>query len=204
MSRFRVSLTLIALLALALPAHAESGSDDSYTRSGFYAGLGASLTVALWEDELEDWSGLNADIDKSVGLNLVAGWRFLPWLAGELQYEGVKGYDVKLSGRRIFRMDSHTLTANARVYYPLERWQPYLLAGVGMAHYDIHQNLEVKGATINVGGRLGGGLDFYVTPHFVLNASVTVLLTGFEIEVPGRNVDGLHYLSTQLGVLYRF
>jgi hypothetical protein len=40
--------------------------------------------------------------------------------------------------------------------------------------------------------------------HFVLNASVTVLLTGFEIEVPGRNVDGLHYLSTQLGVLYRF
>jgi len=166
--------------------------------------LDASFIAQLWEDELEESTGLDAKIDKSVGLNAALGYRFLPWLAAEFNYEGVKGYDIKLGGSKAFRMDSHTLTANARFYLPFGRWQPYLLAGVGMAHYDLHQNFKVEGGTINVGGRLGGGLDVYLTENILLNAGVSVLLTGFEIEVPGRNVDGLHYVSTQLGAAYRF
>ena len=100
MSSFRVYFVVLALLASADSARAEAGSDerDRYTRSGFYFMLAASLTVPLFEDELEAWSGLDADIGKSVGLNGAIGWRCLPWLAGELQYEGVKGYDVELSG----------------------------------------------------------------------------------------------------------
>ena len=121
MPGFRHFSVALALFAIAGPAAAESGQpEDDYTRPGFYFALGASLTVPLFEDELEDWAGSSVEVDKSVGLNAAMGWRFLPWLAGELHYEGVKGYDVTFSGAPPdFRMDSHTLTANVRVYYPL-------------------------------------------------------------------------------------
>jgi opacity protein-like surface antigen len=204
----RYTLAVLAFLLPACPALADSGSikEDPYTRSGFYFGLGASFIAQLWEDDLADALDTDVDIDYGVAINAAMGWRINPWLAAELSYEGVKGYDVKISGFPDFRIDSHTMTANARIYYPLERWQPYVLLGVGMAHFDIHSNpyYSVKGGEINVGGRLGAGLDFYVTENIVLNASFTTVLTGFEFETPGRNAGGIHYLSTQFGAIYRF
>ena len=202
----RAVAVIFAIACCGAPGNAAAGEED-YSRFGLYVGLGPSLVVPRFDDEFTDWAGAPADVDDSVGLVARFGLRMLPFLGAELQYEGVKGYDVELPDGSGFRMDSHTLTVNAKFYVPIWRIQPYAMAGIGFTHYDIHNRFELKGGgSFALGGRVGGGLDLYLTRSLVINGEVSVVLTNGEMvdTPPGASIDGLHYLSAQLGLTYRF
>jgi opacity protein-like surface antigen len=171
-------------------------------------GVGPSLVVPLFDDEFSDWAGAPSDVDHSVGIVPRLGLRMFSFLGAELQYEGVKGYDIEIAGADTFRMDSHTLTVNAKLHLPIWRIQPYLLGGVGFTHYDIHDDFELEdGGSFTFSGRVGGGLDLYLTKSLVINGEVTVMLTNgemVELDTAGPLIDPLHYLSAQIGLIYRF
>jgi opacity protein-like surface antigen len=187
-----------------------AAEEDDYSRSGFYMGVGPSLVVPLFDDEVADWRGAPSDVDHSVGILARIGLRTCSFFSAELQYEGVKGYDVEMAGEDHFRMDSHSVTVGAKLHLPLWRIQPYLLAGIGFTHYDIHDVFVLtEDRTFTLAGRLGGGLDFYLTKNLVINGEVTVMLTdGAMVEQgpppPGPAIDPMHYLSAQIGLIYRF
>jgi len=203
----RAAVVVFAIACCGAPGIAAAEGDD-YSRSGFYMGVGPSLVVPLFDDEVTDWAGAPSDVDHSVGMVLRFGLRLLSFLSTELQYEGVKGYDVELAGIDTFRMDSHTLTVNAKLHLPIWRIQPYLVTGIGFTHYDIHDDFELEGGgSFALGGRVGGGLDLYLTSNLVIYGEVSVMLTKGAMEekgIPGPSIDPMHYLSAQIGLIYRF
>lgn len=222
-------------LLLALPelALAEKNSDsDPFDRPGFYMGVGGTYQFNAFNDRIEDviqdevddaLPGANADfdLDDSVGVNALFGYRVWSWFAVELQYEWVDEYDISgsidqpfaISGK-LYSIEGHTLTANTKWIIPFWRIQPYLLIGGGMAISDVSKGnlaaaLTVLGGDIDDGtnvrpaARAGVGLDLYITRHIVLNAQASAVLTTLESPDIG-NVDDLNYFSFAAGLQYRF
>ena len=91
------------------------------------------------------------------------------------------------------------------VSLPIWRAQPYLLAGIGFTHYDIHDVFVLTDdRTFTLATRLGGGLDLYLTQSLVINGEVSVMLTNAKTDTPWSPTGRMHYLSAQLGLIYRF
>jgi len=101
----------------------------------------------------------------------------------------------------------HTLTGNLKLYIPIQRVQPYLLAGFGFTKYKFEsQGTEVLN-DIFFAGRVGVGTDIYLTKKWALNLEASALLTASELEGVAQNLDqlsSLHYISASVGLMYRF
>ena len=204
-----------AILLLAAGAGAD---DDGFSRSGFYLGVGATGAIHLFEDEVKNQSGGLAEVEDSAGLNARLGYRALSWLALEAQYEWVAGLDfvatqdlgpVAGKGDTLARLQSHTVTANLKLLLPIWRIQPYLLAGIGGSYYDIDNKtgfLGARGDEWAFAGRVGVGGDLYLTKNLLAFLEVSGVLTTLDITAPTAtgSLTGLYYLSTQLGLQYRF
>ena len=217
MSRTRI-LLCIAFALVLLPGFA-AADDDGFSRSGPYIGIGGVYTQnGLIEDEFDDAlpSGVDVDVDDSAGVNAVVGYRMLPWLAGELQYEYVDGYDVTaVSGplKQTIEIKSHVLTANLKAIVPIWRVHPYLLVGAGMVRWEFDEKGNVPGGLVSDGetdfaGRAGAGVDVYLTRNIVLNAGANVVLSNTTLglgSIPGGDdVDFLFYTVAGGSLQYRF
>jgi opacity protein-like surface antigen len=194
------------LLALALPELAAAGDFD---RSGFYLGVGGSYTAALWDEELEDEFGIPVNVDDAWGVNARAGVRIWKALAVEAQYEWLDAYAAEVNNVEAFEVESHALTANLKLYLPIWRIHPYLLAGVGFAHIELDDSLGLglSESETSLAGRGALGLDVYLTEHIALYAEGGVLVVDEEIDtgVPGFDAVGpLLQTGAQLGLLFRF
>ncbi len=148
-----MSALLCGLALLALPHSVQA--DDSFSRPGFYIGVGGSYQLNVFEDEIEDeivdaleddlpdFADLGLDLDDSYGLNARVGYRLFSFLAIEAQYEWVSEYDVELTTNvsgvdaKLYSIEGHTFTANTRWFLPLWRFQPYLLLGGGISIADV-------------------------------------------------------------------
>jgi hypothetical protein len=58
-------------------------------------------------------------------------------------------------------------------------------------------------------GRLGGGIEFYITEHFLIDAEATAVLTSRELDVgqiigTPASLDRFYYMSISAGLTYRF
>ena len=53
-------------------------------------------------------------------------------------------------------------------------------------------------------GRLGAGLDVYITKHILLTAGANAVLSTTDFELFGVDVDPLFYVGGQAGLQYRF
>ena len=210
-----MSLTRMLLgtaVALAMLPGAAAADEDDFSRSGVYFGVGGVYTQnGLVEDQVEDaFPALNIDVDDSAGVSSVLGYRVLPFLATELQYEYVDGFDISASPfGKLLTVRAHTLTGNLKVIAPIWRVQPYLLAGVGLVRWDFDQ--KVAGLGISSGdtafaGRAGGGVDLYLTRNIVLNAGANVVLSDTSIDAgpTGDDIDYLFYITAGGGLQYRF
>lgn len=217
----RMLLAAAVLLSFLAPATTQAGD---FSDSGFYVGVSGVYTHNFFDEHVDqaisDAVGGDVDvsIDDSAGLNARVGYRALSWFAIEAQYEWVKDFDVKakidalaLSKQRIFSIEGHTITANTRFIVPIWRTQPYVLLGAGYALYDSDVRSIVKpiigsgGKERGFAGRLGGGLDLYVTEHIVLNTEATALLTTQDFSTPDTgNIDDLWYMSLSAGLRYQF
>jgi len=90
-----------------------------------------SYEIHVLGREIEKVTNSKVDIDDSVGLNARLGYRMLSWLAGEVEYEWVPGFDIKTLGVKALTLESSALTANLRFILPTGRFQPYLKVGAG-------------------------------------------------------------------------
>jgi opacity protein-like surface antigen len=204
----RILLVLGASIAL-LPglARAEWGE---FTHSGLYLGAGGLFTQnGLIEDQISDALPIGISVDDSWGIDAVLGYRAFSFLAAELEYEYVNGYDISASGVKLASLQSNVLTANLKAIMPFWRIQPYLLGGVGFVNTKIDDKLGVglPSETTDLAGRLGGGIDVHLTSRLVLNTGADVVLanTGLDSSIPGSSdIDFLGYVSVGAGLQYRF
>ncbi len=216
-SRLAAALCALAILALTAPASAQDrgrGSDEpDYGRFGFYMGGGVTYATDLYEDEIEDAfnTGFEVDVDDTWGANARIGVRLLSFFALELQYEWLDSYDIEVQNAGGgSEVDTQTLTANLKFYLPIQRFQPYLLAGVGYQRYELDSSffngtIRAKQDDYELAGRGGVGFDLYFTEHVVFYAEGFAVLSEAEIDIPlVADVDNLFYAGGQAGLLYRF
>jgi opacity protein-like surface antigen len=219
---WRPLLAGFATLMIALPAIA---GGDEFDQPGFYVGISGIYTHNFFDGQvdkaLEDAIGQDVDvaIDDSWGVNARVGYRAASWFAIEAQYEYIDQFDVKakikglIPNQKIFSLEGHTITANTRWILPIWRTQPYLLLGAGYSLYesDVVSNPVVKqllgsgGSEGGFAGRLGGGLDLYLTEHLVANVEGTALLTTQDFgKRDTGNIDDLWYFGLGAGLRYQF
>lgn len=208
----RVGTSLcVALLLWLLPASASAQAD--YARSGPYLGLGGTYAFRWVPGDFDKDLGLGATVrtDNTGGLNARAGYRVNRWLAAELEYEWLDGFDSKITGGNGgFTLTSHALTANGKLLYPgWGRFQPWMLVGVGLSIYDAQDRKGLAsgldGTSVGFGARLGFGLDAYITQSWLVNLGVEAFLDTTRIDNSiGGDLSEFWYVPIQLGIQYRF
>ena len=193
-------LALALLLALPLAAAADD-SGANYARSGWYLGAGGvGASFLSGEKELESRFGVSdADIDSGLGFNLRAGYRGHEHLGVEVAFELMNDVDFDLSDGDSDGLDTWTLMALTKPYLLTGRVQPFVLAGLGV--------MRVKVPDVASGGpslsstqfavRFGGGADFYLTEHVVVEL-------GMDYVLPTGDISDFDYLAFGLGLKYRF
>lgn len=211
--RFLGGCVALACATAASVAHAQR---PDYDRLGVYVGAGFSYSTDLYEDEIEDVlnTGFGVDVDESVGANARVGLRLLPFAAIELHYEWLDTYDIEIrNAGGQSSVDVQTLTANLKLYLPIQRFQPYVFAGIGYQNYEIDNDyfngtVVTQDEDIDVAGRLGAGFDVYLTERIVFFLEGSAVLSNAEVELPAvissSSIDKLFYAGGQTGLLYRF
>jgi opacity protein-like surface antigen len=194
-----LGLGAACLLAFASPATAD---EDDYSRSGMYVGLAGTYAFDMGLEDQADaalsGTGGNASVDNALGLNMRVGYRVMPYLAYEANYEWIPSFDVKAGGETALEQSYSMVTLNAKGYYPLERFQPYVLLGVGMLLTSGNDNAHLGIPVSNAGfaTRWGAGLDFHITNKFLFTLESTYML-------PFGDVKDSDYLSLVWGLQFR-
>lgn len=168
-----------------------------------------------------DGTSRNIEADPSLGFDVYAGYRINRFLAIEAEFEMLPSTDLDYSediaeapavlfpppgkpaqigtSGTVAELESLTGTVNVKVFLPLGRFQPFALAGVGVA--DIEQqdgsDVSVWVSETEAVGRFGGGADFYVTENVVLHFSL-------EYVLPAASLNDFDYMSYGAGLQYRF
>jgi hypothetical protein len=193
-----VTLLLAIPLASSSPARGDDGDPGGgvFDRTGPYLGLGGVYALENFD------RGLDRSFDDSAGVNLRFGYRAFPNLAFELTYEWLEGFDSTDGIQPPHEYDTHLITANAKLLGLNGRCQPYALVGGGVFIVNL-EHVDEPGAPkpydVDAGfaARFGGGVDFYLGQHFVINLEGTYL-------VPTREVKEKKYGTLGLGFQYRF
>ncbi len=97
--------------------------------------------------------------------------------------------------------------ANFRLRFPCGRWMPYLYAGAGIAYGEFKDyqpasvGLHLEGDTLHPAINVGGGVEYFITSNFSLNADARWAYTwnqGFGIEnyVPKTSGDYSIFATT--------
>jgi opacity protein-like surface antigen len=201
----------IAVVALAclLPAAGFAEPANEYARPGWYLGAGGTWAPHWWkapDDELD----ARVITNNSFGFQVRGGYRINRWLATELEYEWLDGFDNEVNGSTIFKLRTHVITANAKFLCPgLGRFQPYVLLGAGAAIFEIDdQSLwaaDLENTSAGFAARATAGLDFYITKNWLLNLEAGAVIPTNEVENSnGGDLEELFYVPIQLGFQYRF
>jgi len=209
MSRALVFLPIL-IFAGSGPALAEDAGDD-YARDGIYVSVRMAGTwlTALKEDVQDAVDALSAppfpstELEKPLGLNLIAGYRFLPHLAAEAQFEWFGNANVALdngdNSTDILKVETLNFSGNLKGYLLTGRVQPFVLAGAGLMHANGKDKLllgiETNGDAF--AARFGGGIDLYINEHFVIVGEGGYLL-------PTGKLDHLKQVVWSAGLQYRF
>lgn len=165
----------------------------------FYVGIGGSYQIPdLGLDEAVDWD------NSSWGINANFGYHLAPAVSCQVDVD----YIPKIEG--VYKSDNsvgeevEVLTGilSLKGYFPTSKpVKPFLIAGLGIMHYDIDLNDQAKSLGYYVDDdsktilcyKIGGGLDFFIND----NASI-----GFEANyTDGRDVA---YYNFILGAAYHF
>jgi len=207
MRRMGVSVTL-AFLGLGLLASPGLATAEDYSRPGFYIGVGGSYEFNVLESQFEKVLNDKVNIDEGVGLNARLGYRLLSWLAGEVEYEWVPGFDVKIQDKKALELGASVITANVRFILPTGRFQPYLKLGAGGYFATLTDALGVglKADQDGFAARAGLGLDLYFTENIAAYIGVDGVFTTQDITnaTTLQSASGLYYVTGQAGIQYRF
>jgi opacity protein-like surface antigen len=192
MKRATVLLGLVIGVGFgAAMAHAADETEFTRPRGFIGGGIGGAFNVGDFDDA-----------GNSLGTEIRGGYRFHPHVAveGQLSYFNNVGGDLDVGD-----LDLRTLsfTANVKKFFPIGagRWQPYLLAGIGVTR--AKADVEFLGSTLfdrteaAFTFRSGAGVEFYITPHVNLYTEATyMLLTGA--------LNGAGFVPLVFGAQYQF
>jgi hypothetical protein len=198
MFRLRRLVAPAAALGAALAAAPAALAQD-YLRTGWYAGARGVYAV-------EDFD-LPGDVDDDFGFNLFGGYRLFSFLGSDFEFEYVDAMAVRgePAGPN-FDVRTFVLSWNFRAYplawafppsSPFQRVQPYLAAGVSNQWVQIQRFPSGDKDEGNFAGRLGAGIDVYLTENVALT-------TNGIYTLGGGDVNDFRYWSVGWGVLYRF
>ncbi len=193
----RTALGISVAVLLLTVGWASADDDDEETgfqRPGWYVGAGGTYAV-------EDFSNTGAqNFDDSGGVFGYVGYRYNPYFATDLLFEWIDEFDDSMS--KFDRV--YSITVNGKLYLPLdellpplERVQPYVLGGFGLLSRREKFAGGVDDTEGRFTGRLGGGVDFYITDKLVLTGSAAYML-------PTAGLDDLNFVSLGFGIQYRF
>ena len=182
MIKFQQVLILLVCIML-IPAFCWAGESGQYDQPGFYLGVGGLYAI-------ENFDSGGFDFDNGPGFNFRLGYRLAPHWAIEAMGERVDKFDIKGGGLSI---DTWTGTLNSKFFFLTNRFQPYGLFGLGFMRG--HASSSVTETDLAL--RFGGGLDSYITEHWVVTTEVSYVL-------PTGDVDGVDYVSLGAGIQYRF
>ncbi len=188
-ARIVVFVFLVLFLGLMPTMSAQAQND-----SGPYLGLG----FALGFEQFDGTGGL--DFDEGLGFSAWGGYRFIDFVAAELQIEYLDRFDTSIFGVNV-DVQAFGVTINGKVY-PLVRVlpeliQPFVVAGFGIGWVEIDAGFFGTEDETGLIGRFGGGLEVSATEHLVILARATYVVTADEIE-------DLDWVSVVLGLQYAF
>ena len=191
-----LAITLLSIPALATSALAEP-ADDDYGRPGFFAG--AAMAVGNFtqiDDVYQSFTENKIKVDTEVGVNVRVGYRLMPLLGVEAQYEWLPGPDItETDVGEVLDSSTMMVSANAKLYLiRKELFQPYVLGGVG---YLCGDDPEADGRRRGFAARMGAGVDIYATRNIAVAVDVHYIL-------PTGDVEDLDYVSVGVGVQYLF
>jgi opacity protein-like surface antigen len=206
----KYTCAVLALLTclVSRPARAD---DEPFARSGAYIGVGASRSLNLIEAFLSDTPVLNhIHASDEWGINARAGYRLASWFAVEAEYEWLDDFRVSLGGIDLGSIGVQSATANLKLIGPFGRFQPYLLLGVGAIAVSVHNRfglIDVQDPAF--AGRVGLGMDLFLTHNFYLNLGAEGLLSPAQISIgiPGSfsaSTHGVGGVDFQLGFGWHF
>ena len=207
--------TLVAALSLASvwAASPARGEGDDYARRGLYVGAGASYVLERFDfpsatASVNGSSLVRLDVDSgdSWGAEGRVGYRLHPNVAveGQLQYYDEFGLDVQISpgsnvSRQVLTIDGLSVMGNVKGYPLTGRVQPYGLAGMGFLwlQFEDTRGLGIEHNEVEFAGRVGAGIDAYLTRNLLLNLETSYLL-------PTGDLDNARMIPISFGVQYRF
>ncbi len=211
----RLALAL-AGITLMVPALAQS---QDYARPGFYLGAGGTSAFHWFPGDFDEdmAGGPTVRSSDSGGFNLLGGYRGTSWFGAELEYEWIEGFGnrTELDGN-IAKLRSNLVSVNGKFLYPgWGRWQPYALLGVGVSIWEAKETTTtvtggtptsgLAGTSVGVGGRIGAGLDAYLTENWLLTVGIELAFSSTTIDnSTGGDLKNLFYVPIQFGVQYRF
>lgn len=208
-SAFRL-VTLAAIVTLA-PIAIVADEDEGFAHPGFYLGVGGSYVTDTFENSVQDaladaGIGVSIDVDESWGANAVVGYRLLPFLAIEAEYEWIDEFDIRGNGTTVASLEAQSVTGNLKWIVPTWRIQPYLLTGLGATRWELEDDLGLglSDTRWDLAGRLGLGLDLYLTHHLLLTAGANAVLTDTSVDLLGHEIRPFFYVGGQAGLQYRF
>ncbi|NKB81035.1 MAG: outer membrane beta-barrel protein [Nitrospirales bacterium] len=191
MIKFQRFVTLFACLLL-IPMFCWAGEPAKYDQSGFYAGVGGLYAI-------ENFDANGIDIDNAPGFNFRVGYRLTSHWAVEAMGERVDDFDFRVSGVN-GSVDTWTGTLNGKFFFLTDRFQPYGLFGLGFMRGHVRASSAFGSASAtetDLALRFGGGVDSYITEHWLINTEVSYVL-------PTGDIDDIDYVSLGLGIQYRF
>jgi hypothetical protein len=203
----RVALPLLLIVSAFISSRAAA---DDFDRPGAYIGVNGVYAISLFQDDINELAGLDDhfDLGDSPGVNARLGYRVFSWFAVEAEYEWVQSMDLKVLDVDLGDFKPNTVTANLKFILPVWRIQPYLLMGGGVAIWDIESPIQNQSST-GFAGRVGLGIDTYLTKHWVFNLEATGVLNTNDID-PSKisnditDISHLYYFSMSAGITYRF
>jgi opacity protein-like surface antigen len=124
------------------------------------------------------------DIDTRFSGEMALGYRFHPNLAAEV---GV-GYLYSEGELTVVEADYHVypVTFTLKAIFPYKKWEVFGLGGAGIYFVSAELGDDIEGATLSVdtkdddailGGYLGAGIHYNITPRFFVGAEVKHLWT---------------------------
>jgi len=210
----RAWVACVVVAAGVLAAGRAHAADPDYARPGFYLGAGGTYAFHWFaghefDDDLGG-PGVQVISGRSFGFNLQGGYRFNRWLAAELEYEWLDGFTNKIHGQNVATLQPQVIMLNGRFLYPAwGRFQPFAQLGIGAAVWQTRDRSGVgaglESTAAGVAGKVGLGIDAYLTEHWLATLGLDITLTSAVVENSiGGDLKNLFYVPIQFGVQYRF
>jgi opacity protein-like surface antigen len=202
--RGRLIITLLAVAIASLLATSSATAGD-FDRRGWYVGFNGAYAINLFSSQLPLPAGVT--LGDSGGLNAKVGYRVASWFSVEAQYEWMDGITLDFAGVPVGTFKPHVLTGNLKFHVPVWRTQPYLLLGAGMGHWTFSAVAPLtfgSASFTGFSGRVGVGMDIYLTKHWALNTELAGVLNASDFSNLTTIGGTFYYFSVSGGIMYRF